>query len=332
MEPIVLIDADRCVGCYMCQRACALAQCLEINELSRLAEVVRPEDCTGCGACERACPYDCIVVLNDGIDVASRAKVTLSRVRRYMNRHLVTVSPEVTVREGAKIMTERGVGSLLILEDRLKILTETDVLEAWSNRLEQESVGKLAKDAITVEGSATVEEALKIMVDRNIGHLPVTERGKVSGMLSIRDALRSLSTTSPVLREEAVAVNPKDIVKKYATPVPVVGEITNSEAYAVLKREGTKALLVRRDDSLGLLSIRDLTRAFGKGRDLRDPVEPRWGVTVLSGNEEISKALAMMMEHNLRHIPVKDGESWKILSVKEVAKQAVWVRGVTRVP
>ncbi|MCH1771234.1 MULTISPECIES: CBS domain-containing protein [Metallosphaera] len=324
MDPIVLIDVDRCVGCYMCQRACALAQCIEINEVTRFAEVVRPEDCTGCMACERACPYDCIVVLSDESQVPLRAKITLSRVRRYATKRLVMGDPRWSVRRGAEEMTKEGVGSLLLMNGT-KIVTETDVLEAWIGGREEEPLINFSKDAITIEGKATVEEALRIMLEKCISHLPVIERGKLSGMISLRDVLRASSVTSPILDESILPINPREKIEKYAIQVPVVGRVTNRELYSILKERKLKATVVREGEKVGLISIRDLTKALAKGKSLDDLIDPRW-INPVSSEEQISKAIAIMMEHNLRHLPVFQGAELKMLSVKEIAKHAVWIK------
>lgn len=325
MEPLVLIDVDRCVGCYMCQRACALAQCIEINESSRLAEVVRPEDCTGCKACERACPYDCILVLSDETSVSSRAKVTLSRVRRYASKGLITVDPEETVRRAAEIMTKEGIGSLVLNFKGVRIVTESDILDAWIDGRENDPVVLHSKEAITIEGSATVDEALSIMLAKKIGHLPVTERGELTGMLSIRDALRSASMTSPINTEGLLPINPKEKVGRFSFNVPILEIVTNREAYHTLKNGGLKATVVKELDRVGLISIRDLTRALADRRSLEDRIQPRW-VKPISAEEPLSKALALMMEHNIRHLPVVSNADIKMIDVKEIAKQVVWVK------
>ncbi|QKR00119.1 CBS domain-containing protein [Metallosphaera tengchongensis] len=329
MEPIVLIDVDRCVGCYMCQRACALAQCIEINEFTRFAEVVRPEDCTGCMACERACPYNCIEVLSEGVDVSARAKVTLSRVRRYMNKRLRTVFSTTTVKEGAMIMTKENIGSLLIWSDKLKIATETDILNAWYTGKENELLVAFSHEAVTVEGRATVQEALEVMIKKGIGHLPVLERGKLVGMLSIRDALRASSVTSPVKDQGIFPINPNGKVREFVKTCPVLQNPTNEKVLVTLREHGLKALLVRDNDRVGLISVRDLTKALALGRSLKDHAEPRW-VKPISAEESISKAIAIMMEHNIRNMPVIDGEELKILSVKEIAKHAIWITAPER--
>lgn len=326
MDPVVLIDVDRCVGCYMCQRACALAQCIEINEVTRFAEVVRPEDCTGCMACERACPYNCIVVLSDETQVPVRAKVTLSRVRRYSSKRLVTGDPGWTVKRGAEEMMREGVGSLIIMNGT-KIITETDVLEAWIAGKQDKPLIAFSKDAVTIEGKATVEEALRIMLERGIGHLPVLERGKLAGMISLRDVLRASSVTSPILGESIIPINPREKIEKYAIQVPVVGRVTNRELYYLLKERGLKATVVKDGELIGLISIRDLTKALGTGRSLDDMIEPRW-VNPVSSQEQISRAIAIMMEHNIRHLPVIHGEEIRMLSIKEIAKHAVWIKAM----
>ena len=53
-------------------------------------------------------------------------------------------------------------------------------------------IGKIMiRDPITVNPETTVLEAIKIMQELNIRHLPVVEGGKVIGMLSIRDVIQT---------------------------------------------------------------------------------------------------------------------------------------------
>ncbi|ARM75549.1 CBS domain-containing protein [Acidianus manzaensis] len=322
MDPIVIIDLDRCVGCYMCQKACALAQCIEINSATRFAEVVRPEDCTGCKACERACPYNCIIVLSDENEVPTRAKITLSRVRRFMNKRLITINPNASVKEGAEIMVKEKIGSLII-QGKPMIVTETDLLEAWIHGKERERIINFAKNAITIDSKETVNDALQIMLEYKIGHLPVYENGKLAGVLSITDVLRSLSSTSS-LGNSVISVNPKEKIGKYSLKSPVIGIIKIIDVYKILLSENLKAIVVKDMDKVGIISIRDLTKYLSEGKSIEDNIDPRW-IKPISANEEMSKAIALMSEHNLRHLPVNDDGELKILSVKEITKHAIWV-------
>jgi CBS domain-containing protein len=288
-----------------------------------MAKVERPEDCTGCKACERACPYNCITVLSDEGLVPLRAKVTLSRVRRYATKELKTVKADATVREAAGVMVKENVGSLLILEGRAKIVTECDLLNVWAQGREEEKVVDISNEAVTVEGKATVQEALELMVKRGINHLPVTEKGEVVGMFSIRDALKALSVTVLLSEERVVPVNPKEKVRGFAVSCPVLESPSNADALKAIRQSGLRAVLVREGDRVGLVSVRDLVRAMARGAKLEDGAEPRL-VRPISGEEPLAKAVSTMAEHGLRHLPVDDGEL-KLLSIREIAKHAVWV-------
>ncbi|NON63275.1 CBS domain-containing protein [Acidianus sp. RZ1] len=324
MEPVIIIDVDRCVGCYMCTKACALAQCLEVSETSRIVELVRPEDCTGCKACMRACPYNCIVVLSEEEQVPIRAKLTLSRVRKYMNRKVITVNPTSRIEEAAYLMSKLNIGSLIIQEENeIKIITESDVLRAWAMKREKDRVLHFSNSAITVEGKTLVDEALNIMLNAEIGHLPVLENGSLSGMLSIRDILRASSLTFPI-KERIFPINPKDKVVNYTVKVPVIKDTTISNVYMTLTENNLKACLVMENQNVGILSIRDLTSALASGKSFNERIEPRL-IPPISGNEEIARAVAFMIEHNVRHLPVDIGNEFRMLSVKEIAKHAVWI-------
>lgn len=83
--------------------------------------------------------------------------------------------------------------------------------------------------------------------------------------------------------------------------------------------------MVKEGDRVGLISIRDLTKALALGRSLGDFIEPRF-VTPVSSKDPIFKAIAIMSEHNLRHLPVLQEDTIKMISVKEIAKHVTWIQ------
>lgn len=109
-----------------------------------------------------------------------------------------TVSLDATAAQAIRLMLERHVGAVAVLDDQkcvAGIFTERDVLLklALSGRdLETVLVREVMTTPVELAGSDTSPgEALVTMVDRHFRHLPVSDnRGRLMGMLSIRDLLQ----------------------------------------------------------------------------------------------------------------------------------------------
>ncbi len=107
-----------------------------------------------------------------------------------------SVTPQVSGFECAQKMNQVGVGALLVMEgDKLVgIISERDIIRkvTWvkvdpsSVKVEQ----LMTKDLITVAPATTVQEAMKLMTEKRIRHLPVVENGKLMGIISIGDLTR----------------------------------------------------------------------------------------------------------------------------------------------
>ncbi|MBB5254284.1 CBS domain-containing protein [Sulfurisphaera ohwakuensis] len=326
MEPIVIIDADRCVGCFMCEKACALAKCIEVDEVDRIAKVVRPWDCTGCGACERVCPYSCIIVISDPTEVSKRAKITVSRVTRYMNKPVIMCNGNERIYEVAKIMSNFSIASLpFYREEKLNIITESDVVKLYLNR--KDDISNFENPAITVTEKETVFDAIKIMLEKDIGHLPVISvKGEIIGMLSIRDCLRGISVTDiintkllPFKGTESI----RDVVKDFKHIVVDENTIL-IDALQIMNREKVKALIVQ-GEKIGIFTIRDAIKMIGNKSKEDEKIKPR-EVPILSINDKINKAVGIMLQHNLRHIIISDENSnYYLMQVKELIKDMIWV-------
>jgi CBS domain-containing protein len=116
----------------------------------------------------------------------------VSTVGDIMSTGLFSIEPTTTVAEAATVMGERRIGSALVMEDDmlLGIFTERDIVRALGEHFD--AAGHPVSDwmtpnPVTVEASTPVEDALRMMLDRNFRHLPVAEGGRVSGIVSMRD-------------------------------------------------------------------------------------------------------------------------------------------------
>jgi CBS domain-containing protein len=124
-------------------------------------------------------------------------------VKETMKTNPVIVKPSITVFEAAKLMKEKRIGNVIVVEKEqpIGILTESDILKKVV------AEGKHAKDVLVEEVMSTpiividpyvsVEEALKTMSKCNIRRLPVIENGKLTGIITNKD----ISRISPILNE-----------------------------------------------------------------------------------------------------------------------------------
>lgn len=119
-------------------------------------------------------------------------------------RQVYTVAPGATVRQAVREMNQHGVGALLVIDGERPagIFTERDVLRRVVDAGLDPNTTPVARVMTTgllvVEPSATVEEAMAIMTQRRLRHLPVVERGRVVGMVSIGDLTRRVSLEQDV--------------------------------------------------------------------------------------------------------------------------------------
>jgi len=107
---------------------------------------------------------------------------------------VAALGPEATVLEAAALMNERGIGSVVVLDDKKRlagIFTERDVLRRVVAEQRDPATTKLA-DVMTspvacAAPHTTLDEIRNVMRQRRIRHLPVAERKRVVGMVSIGD-------------------------------------------------------------------------------------------------------------------------------------------------
>jgi signal-transduction protein with cAMP-binding, CBS, and nucleotidyltransferase domain len=117
--------------------------------------------------------------------------------------NVLTVGPRTTVAKAAKLMSQNGVGSLIVVKKKkpVGILTERDLLmKVVSEDLKPSRirVGKImSSPVITTAPDQDVIEAARVLISRKIRRLPVVDRGKLVGILTASD----ITAVSPELIE-----------------------------------------------------------------------------------------------------------------------------------
>jgi len=117
-------------------------------------------------------------------------------VRDGMSGMVVTVGPSHTLRDAARLMSDRKVGAAVVLDPDQPgpgIITERDVLHALAAGQDPDSeqvCDHLSAHLTFADPGWSLERAAEAMVRGNFRHLVVVDGGETVGVLSIRDVVR----------------------------------------------------------------------------------------------------------------------------------------------
>ena len=128
------------------------------------------------------------------------------KIKNWVTREVVTISPEASVKEAFGLMKSLGIRHLpVIKEGVLKgIVTDrdlrrpklSDVFKTWhdlyriSDDIQVEDI--MVTPVLTIREEDLIQEAAEIMVQKRIGALPVIDsRGKLAGIITESDILRA---------------------------------------------------------------------------------------------------------------------------------------------
>src|SRR5256714_5208504 len=123
------------------------------------------------------------------------------QVRDGMSSVVLTIGPNHSLREAARLMAERNVGAAVVVDPESPgpgIVTERDILRALANG--DDPNAELVRDHLTDELISaspewSLEQAADTMVEHGFRHLLVVSGGELRGVLSMRDIVRCWVTT-----------------------------------------------------------------------------------------------------------------------------------------
>jgi CBS domain-containing protein len=137
--------------------------------------------------------------MNDTASPSARYLGPSDRVEQFVSDHLITITPDATVRQLATRLAAEGVGALVVnAGDRvLGIVSERDVVFAIAagRDLDSTTVADLDnRDVVTCTPDTTVQAAAVRMMERYVRHLLVEDVTGPVGVISARDLLGAYAT------------------------------------------------------------------------------------------------------------------------------------------
>jgi CBS domain-containing protein len=135
------------------------------------------------------------VKVGDSGDDEAR-EVGVMQVRDGMTTKVLSIGPDHSLREAARLMSQRGAGAAVVVDpdtDGIGILTERDVLDAVGGSQDptrETASAHLTMDVVFARPDWTLEQAAEAMLHGGFRHLVVLDGQDIAGLLSMRDIVR----------------------------------------------------------------------------------------------------------------------------------------------
>lgn len=260
------------------------------------------------------------------VDIAyEQYKRDLPRYRmakELMSHDVATITPKSSLDEAARIMGEKHIGSLIVVEYQtpVGIVTERDLLSKVLSLglfLRDEKVEDVMSYPLAgVSFTAKIKEVAQLMTNRK-GRLAVFDAGTLVGIITASDLIKSL----PDVPETEVKVEDfmtKDVVTEdEETPVINIAIIMGS------RRIGS-VIITRKGEPFGLFTERDLlTNFLAKGKALFTEVGPECSqpLIVIPADTSAHRAAATMALKHIRRLPiVKDEKLVGIVTARDLVE------------
>ena len=124
--------------------------------------------------------------------------MNVQRILERKGRLVATVRPDATIGEAAELLRKHGVGALVVSREVGGvdgILSERDIvraLPAHGAKVADLRVATLmSRDVVTCAEADSIADVMMLMTERRVRHIPVVEKGRLAGIVSIGDVVKS---------------------------------------------------------------------------------------------------------------------------------------------
>ncbi|HDQ06528.1 MAG TPA: CBS domain-containing protein [Candidatus Bathyarchaeota archaeon] len=258
-------------------------------------------------------------------------------VEKIMVSEVVTITPENTLYEAARIMGEKRIGSLIVMKYRtpVGIITERDLLRevvdkeialekdwlAGGASIQEEKVEQIMSyPLISVSPKFSIKEAAQMMIEKRIRRLGVTEDGKLVGIVTSADLIRCLPETPESMQAWF------EVDYFMSRGVITADEETSVEGVAkIMGEKGIGSVIVTsHGEPIGIFTERDLlTKFLARDRSLKIEVGKVCSSPLITAPLGISihDAAAIMTSKRIKRLPItKEGKLVGILSARDLVE------------
>ena len=134
--------------------------------------------------------------------------ITVKQLLDKKGNEIHAVSPDATVFDAIKLMSERGVGALLVMQDDqlMGVISERDYTRkvilkgrsSSSTTVQEIMTGNI----ITLAPDSNVDQCMALMNENQIRHLPIVENGRVMGVVTIMDVIKNILSEKEFIIEQ----------------------------------------------------------------------------------------------------------------------------------
>jgi CBS domain-containing protein len=123
-------------------------------------------------------------------------------------RDVWSIGPDASVFDALKLMAEKDVGALVVLDggNLIGVISERDYARkiALLGRASPTTQVKeiMTTDVVCVDPEQNVDQCMALVTEKRVRHLPVLENGKLIGLISIGDLVKSIITEQQFIIEQ----------------------------------------------------------------------------------------------------------------------------------
>lgn len=129
-------------------------------------------------------------------------------LRSKQHQSVYTISPEAKVWDALKLMAEKGIGALLVMEGTkiVGIVSERDYARkvVLLGRSSEETLVRdiMSSPVMYVRPDNTNEDCMALMTENRLRHLPIIDKGELIGLISIGDLVKDIISEQQFIIEQ----------------------------------------------------------------------------------------------------------------------------------
>lgn len=124
--------------------------------------------------------------------------MNVGAILAHKGRNVITISQDITLQDVSEILAKNGIGSIVVLDESesvIGIISERDIVRVLAEKgpkvLQEPVKICMTEEVITCSERDSVEQVMTAMSSGRFRHMPVVENGKLLGIISIGDVVKS---------------------------------------------------------------------------------------------------------------------------------------------